>query len=153
MLIFPTQSHPKIKQLTEDEVTSTVFGPLTFMSSPEAWQAVLQSGLISKVDMVTAPRNHSIDFWRVYRNPNRAPDATWRHRFPDAVLDFDFGRDGKIRLVLEIKWNADQSSSDEDGNGTQLALQWIATNLVARNEGAIIRQAYLTLHRSNAGGS
>ena len=93
-------------------------------------------------------RHHEIDFWK-YRSVSHKGITSGR-KAPDAVFRFDFGEGGKLWLVLEIKWNAPQSSHDADGNGTQLALQWNATTSDPRLEGATVKQTYLTLHSSNA---
>jgi hypothetical protein len=151
MLIVPSRSHPKVKKFVEDEVTTTVFGPLRFMSSLEAWDAVVYAGLIKKDHTLaaTAVRDHSIKFFHSFNNPNPRK-VDWKRKSPDVVFHFDFGDGGKLWLVLEVKWNAKQSSHDNDGKGAQLAYQWIAIKPEAQREGARVRQAYLTLRRSDA---
>jgi hypothetical protein len=97
-----------------------------------------------------AVRDHSVDFWRYFLNPDQSQKAEWERAGPDAVFRFDFGDSEKLWLVLEVKWDAGQSSHDEEGNGTQLARQWLAIRVAAQDDGAHVRQAYLTLYRSNA---
>jgi hypothetical protein len=151
MLIVPSKSHLKVKEFVEDEVTSTVFGPLQFMSPQDAWDAVVSAGLIKKDNNLSvAPvRDHAISFWQFYKNPD-PNKGDWQRKEPDAVFRLDFGDSGKLWLVLEVKWTAKQSSHDRNGNGAQLAHQWMATKKAAKDEGAHVRQAYLTLHQSEA---
>lgn len=60
MLIVPLSSHPKVQKLTEDEVTSTVFGPLNFMSPRGAWEALLYSGLVKGFGRDFPLRHHEL---------------------------------------------------------------------------------------------
>jgi hypothetical protein len=152
MLIVPARSYSTVRDLTENDVTSTVFAPLHFMSSQNAWNALRCTGLIDKYAKVfnATPRSHSILFWQYFSNPDTSKKAEWDRCEPDAVFCFDFGDSGRFWLVLEVKWNAAQSSYDEQGNGTQLARQWVAIRNEGQSENAEVRQAYLTLSRSSA---
>jgi hypothetical protein len=149
VLIVPSKSYPRIVSFTEDEVSTTVFGPLCFMASSAAWQALVVAGLIERGTWASLPTSHVIEFWFPYPNPDRSADATWKHTFPDIVFKFNFENGNRVCLILEVKWDANQSSHDENRNGTQLAQQWLAV-LAAVDPKTDTRQIYLTKHRSKA---
>ncbi len=63
MLIVPPKSQSKVSGFNEDEITSTVFGPLTFMTCHDAWVALSQASLIPKIALVSGvPNFHSVKF-------------------------------------------------------------------------------------------
>jgi hypothetical protein len=112
---------------TEDEITSTVFGPIKFMDSRDAWRAVCEAGLVSTTPLRDAvPRRHFVDFWPPFLNPGRPRFDEWHHESPDVLFRFEFDNAQELWLILEVKWNEPQTSHDNEGRNTQLAHQWLA---------------------------
>jgi hypothetical protein len=63
MLIVPAKSRSKVRGFTEDEITSTVFGPLKFMTPRDAWMALSQAALVPKTAQISGiPSFHSVMF-------------------------------------------------------------------------------------------
>lgn len=154
MLIAPPRSRAKIQNFSEDEITSTVFGPLRFVSPQQAWKTVCAAGLVKdeiKDKFKAPPECHSVEFWKYYENPTVSSKSTWKRGAPDALFCFDF-TEAKLWLSLEVKWKAGLSSKDQNGFGTQLAHQWIAVNGKAKAEPipTIVRQVYLARYESMA---
>jgi hypothetical protein len=135
----------------EDEITSTVFDPLKFMSSGDAWGAICEAGLIeqSVVSDDAVLTSHSVDFWRSFSNPAGLGTDGWHNEEPDVLFMFKFENGLEIWLILEVKWNS-------VANNTQLAHQWIAVTqseqaLLVRRMGSLtVKHTYLTLNFSVA---
>lgn len=80
----------------EDEITSTFFGPLDFMSIDNAWsfwQILLQ--ITGKVDLLAeTPQSIKLTLW-----PKRKIE-------PDGMLTVEWSNGKRLILVIEIKWRA-----------------------------------------------
>jgi hypothetical protein len=50
----------------------------------------------------------------------------------DVLFKFKFDNAPPLWLIVEVKWAAGPSSEDQDGNGTQLAHEWMAVVQQAR---------------------
>lgn len=95
----------------EDEIVSTIFGPLDFLEPPEVyrfWSRLLMSAgkdnfLLPEATLKSA----SIEFWPRYNSVE-----------PDAHLTFEWSGGEFRTLLIEFKWHANLSGDD------QLQLQW-----------------------------
>jgi hypothetical protein len=94
----------------EDEITSSVFGPLDFMATEAVFQfvkAIFRAiGQQSKFP-AGAPVSHELLFW-----PRR------KHVESDAHLLLKWPNDENVNILLEVKWRAALSGEH------QLHLQW-----------------------------
>jgi hypothetical protein len=101
----------------EDEITSTILGPLDFLSAAENhrfWQRLLASVKHANFLPPTQPSNVEFGFWE-RRIANDASGAIE----PDAVVRM-YWPDGSVRILLiELKWRAPLSGED------QLHRQWL----------------------------
>jgi hypothetical protein len=101
----------------EDEITSTVLGPLDFLTAAENhrfWQRLLASVKHANFLPPTQPSNVEFGFWE-RRIANDASGAIE----PDAVVRM-YWPDGSVRILLiELKWRAPLSGED------QLHRQWL----------------------------
>jgi hypothetical protein len=101
----------------EDEITSTILGPLDFLSAAENhrfWQRLLASVKHPNFLPSSQPSNVEFGFWeRRIANDNSRPIE------PDAVVRM-YWPDGSTRILLiELKWHAPLSGKD------QLHRQWL----------------------------
>ena len=154
------KSRAKAEGLTEDEITSTIFNPLKFMASHDAWQAFCEAGLISQPPLPpnSIPKRHFVDFWPTFKNPDPGEPGfdDWYRESPDVLFRFEFEGAQELWLILEVKWNAPASGQDDEGRNTQLAHQWIAVtgsdqaNSVRAKGNLIIKHTYLTKNFSDA---
>ncbi|WP_457089897.1 hypothetical protein [Microvirga sp. P5_D2] len=131
--------------LSEDEVTSTFFGPLPFMATRDVWAVVQElefvgtgAGLPSSM-----PHSHEVLFWKRFKNPARKI-SHWRACEPDVVFQFSFEKDQILTIIVEVKWTARGSSTDQDGVGDQLARQWVAVRGSRNGQQQITMHVYLT---------
>ena len=101
----------------EDEITSTVLGPLDFLTAAENhrfWQRLLATANQADFLLPSQPSNVQFGFWE----RRIAYDASGTIE-PDAVLRM-FWPDGSVRILLiELKWRAPLSGED------QLHRQWL----------------------------
>jgi hypothetical protein len=90
--------------LSEDEVTSTFFGPLQFMASRDAWTIVQELGLVKPEKSIASsmPLSHEVLFWSRFKNPARKA-THWRTCEPDLVFQFRFENDGAVASCVEIR--------------------------------------------------
>ena len=99
----------------EDEITSTIFGPLDFMPTDDVfvfWQRILDSAGQSKFLPAGTPSQIAMDMWPKRPNPGTnesiEPDVMVRMTWPDTF---------RI-LLIELKWRSPLSEED------QLHKQW-----------------------------
>lgn len=98
------------KRTQEDEITSTVFGPLDYFPVNEQWEFFrflfqtcnLKSDILPSGD----PEHCEFKFW------------DRRQIEPDLVVRFEFPDQKKLIVLIEVKWESDLSGSD------QLRKQW-----------------------------
>jgi len=103
----------------EDEITSTIIGPMDFMSSDEIhrfWSALFQ--LKSRPDVfgelsVQPPNSIEVKLW-----PSRQVNYGRERVEPDATIEFIWPDNTRILLLIEFKWRANLSGED------QLHRQW-----------------------------
>ena len=90
----------------EDEITSTVIGPLDFLLPEEVhrfWHTVLEHKILPS----DSPSSTCIKFWP--KNNKIEPDAR---------VDFHWSNNDRCILLIELKWHAPLSGND------QLHQQW-----------------------------
>ena len=102
----------------EDVITSTVFGPLRYMPSADAWNIVKKILLDEEAGDIhgLVPTGHHLEFWPSLPSQSRS------HVEPDLLFEFSFENGTRRVIVLEVKWNSDlmenqltdQSKSIED---------------------------------------
>lgn len=104
----------------EDEITSTIIGPMDFMLPDEVhrfWSALFQ--LKSRTDVFgelsyQPPKSIEVKLW-----PSRQVKAGGRERVePDATIEFIWPDKTRILLLIEFKWRSNLSGDD------QLHRQW-----------------------------
>jgi len=84
----------------EDNITSTFFGPLRFMSFDESWYVLKQ---IFNISLDHEPDQIALDFW-----------PRFKLREPDMMIYLS-KNDSRIKtILLEVKWEASQSGSEEE---------------------------------------
>lgn len=95
--------------MAEDEITSTIFGPMDFMAVEDVW-CIAKKLLGDKAPAdITLPSEFKLEFWPILESGIE----------PDATLVFDWEVGGrKIAILFEMKWNASLSGDD------QLHKQW-----------------------------
>lgn len=94
------------RRTQEDEITSTIFGPLVFM--PEATRRRIAALLFENLD-ANAESELSIHFWPLFGNVE-----------PDVVLE-EKNEGGIDAYVIEVKWNAPLA---ENQVGRQIDAVW-----------------------------
>ena len=100
----------------EDEITSTVLGPLDFFSPREVfgfWNGVLIHAAGQGLPLQTDPESVTILFWN-----SRQSSAGARRIEPDVRVDFRWPDGTRCILLVEVKWRAPLSGHD------QLHAQW-----------------------------
>lgn len=103
----------------EDEITSTLFGPLEFMTPSDVWsiaKILLGDAAPKEVD----PKEFKLEFWNKLKTENE------NYIEPDAELIFFQDRKPIVAILLELKWNAFEGK-DKDGK-YQLDKQWEGFN-------------------------
>ena len=99
----------------EDEITSTIFGPLDFMQPADVWTFVSALLANSGVDS-TLPKTDAtqcqIDFWKHFKLAGR------NYVEPEIVFTFSFEKGAEVKVILEVKWFAKLSGKN------QLIDQW-----------------------------
>jgi len=105
----------------EDEITSTVFGPLNFMEAGPVlrfWRSVLNQSGVVDVFPATPPDSCKLRLW-----PSRRVEDSERSRIePDAHLTFSWLEGARIDILVEVKW---RHSLCPDNVADQLRQQWI----------------------------
>jgi hypothetical protein len=105
------------KVYEEDEITSTIFGPLDFLCASDAhrfWLRVLESEGQPLFLPVASPQKISVAMW-----PRDSATDNGNSIEPDMVITMEWA-DGDFRILLiELKWRAPLSGSD------QLHRQWL----------------------------
>jgi len=105
----------------EDGITSSVFGPLRVMKGNDSWQ------LLSEALWGQSPENRPVG-WPDCDAPAGARPvfSFWPRKKlfessvePDLLVDVGSDRE-KFRLIIEVKWESDESGKD------QLLRQWLA---------------------------
>ena len=100
----------------EDEITSTVIGPLDFLSPRDVfsfWHGVLASSGKCEFLPKNYPSSADVRLW-----DSRITPPKGRRVEPDVRIDFSWPDGSKFTLLVEIKWRARLSGSD------QLHAQW-----------------------------
>ncbi len=91
--------------LLEDEFTSTIFGPLAYMSAEDAWfilrNIAVYSGISSDLIQFTKPYSFAVNFWPKQRKEARKISFQVE---PDLVLSFIFSDGSKCSFLLEMKY-------------------------------------------------
>ncbi len=134
-------------RLYEDEITSSVFGPIAFMPTAEAWALVRSAFRVSGSPAGFSPDSHYVEFWPTLRVEGQIVE-------PDLVFSFRDGRSGEglkatvFRLLVEVKWDAPASNRAAVGPGDQLARQWKAMASELGDAAVVMR--YLVRHTAGA---
>jgi len=113
-------------KLVEDEITSTIFGPLRYFSATEVWD--LFENLIR-------PNLEKKDFWPSSKENLNMKFNFWpkiwkyedKEKEPDIIIRFQNGNDLLLNLVVEVKWGkGSRQSSIQNSTDvpSQLAEQW-----------------------------
>lgn len=104
----------------EDEITSTIIGPMDFMLPDEIhrfWSALFQ--LKSRPDVFGVLSDQSPKSMKVKLWPSRQVQIGGRERIePDATIEFIWTEKIRCLLLIEFKWRATLSGRD------QLHRQW-----------------------------
>ncbi|BBO67929.1 hypothetical protein DSCA_18590 [Desulfosarcina alkanivorans] len=100
-------------KLREDEVTSCILGPLSYMPPEDVW-ALFRVWLPFKVEMwpTETPTGADLSFWPNLENEGRTE--------PDLVVRFTNNAKPMLTVLFEIKWNSAISGKQE------LVNQWEA---------------------------
>ncbi len=109
------------RDLHEDVITSTVFGPLQYMTTEQCWRNVRHVLLGGKSEHPAGfnlgafkPDTHKLEFWPLKMGVETRVE-------PDLVIQFDENANKRSLVVLlEVKWGAELSSD-------QLRMQKLAT--------------------------
>jgi len=114
----------KFNGFYEDEITSAVFGPLSYMSAGDIWE-ILVNLFRDRFDHDNWPDQCpdviDMKFWPSYK-PTRDKEV-----IPDLIIDLKY-RNIKFpifRIIIEVKWQSG-ASKFEDGIPVQLQEQWAA---------------------------
>lgn len=100
----------------EDEITSTILGPLDFMPTADVfrfWQGVLQSAGQNNFLPAGTPSQITMEMW-----PKRTDPATNKSIEPDLMVRMTWPDTFRI-LLIELKWRSPLSGAD------QLHKQWL----------------------------
>lgn len=106
----PTPDEKRVSE--EDEITSIVFSPLTFMSPEDNayfWHFISSKKLA--INKSSPPLSSTIEMW-----PSRTSSETGNRIEPEILINLIYP-DTKITLIVELKWNAPLSEN-------QLQKQW-----------------------------
>lgn len=107
--------NPERRVPQEDEITSTIFGPLDFMAPGEVarfWHSVLRVSGKGSFFPAGAPEFTEIQLW------SRRPGRSARFVEPDAVVRLHWPGGEQRVLLVELKWHSPLSGAD------QLHRQW-----------------------------
>lgn len=97
----------------EDEITSTLFGPLEFMTPLDVW--FIAEKILGEDKLPTeSPTKFELNFWRTLENGKE----------PDAELIFYANNNPILAILFELKWGASEGV-DKEGK-YQLDTQWEA---------------------------
>lgn len=100
--------------LLEDEFTSTIFGPLAYMSAEDVWlilrNIAVYSGIPNDLIQFTKPYSFAVKFWPKQRKEAR--NISFQVE-PDLVFNFHFSDGSKCNFLLEMKYGADLSPDCE----------------------------------------
>lgn len=107
----------EVRITAEDEITSTVFGPLDFLSGELAarfWADIFatQENGVSLGLNIDSATQHSIQLW------DRRPSISSQSVEPDLLVQLVDSRRRRRILLIEIKWRSPLSGAD------QLRRQW-----------------------------
>lgn len=99
--------------LIEDEITSTIFGPIAYMKPDEAWEIIKSIAINANIleDNIPNenPNSFDIEFWPKHKNNIQ----------PDIACCFRFVGKASCNILIEIKWGAHLSPRCE------LVRQWL----------------------------
>jgi hypothetical protein len=104
----------------EDEITSTVFGPLNFMEVEPVfrfWRSVFSYSGVIDISPAMSPDSCELRLWPIKRI--EASERSWIQ--PDAHLTFYWKNGARIDILVEVKW---QHSLSPDNVANQLRQQW-----------------------------
>lgn len=113
-------------KLIEDEITSTIFGPLRYFSATEVYDFLKNLGKskLEKKELWPSPNDNlrvEFDFWpKILSSDNGEKE-------PDIIIRFKNGNDVLLCLVFEVKWgkgSCQSSIQESTGAPSQLAEQW-----------------------------
>jgi hypothetical protein len=89
--------------LIEDEITSTIFGPIAYMKLDEAWKIIksiaVHANILESNTPSAIPNYFKINFWPNHQknHQNVQPDIACRFQFDDKTA---------CNILIEIKWRA-----------------------------------------------
>ncbi len=106
----------------EDEITSTILGPLEFLNVSDHYQ--FWRHLLNEVGRIaflleTTPQKIILELW-----PHRVAKDTSSKIEPDAIVHIIWPDNESRILLIEFKWHADLGSSDKCKRD-QLHRQWL----------------------------
>lgn len=107
-----------VRVCEEDEITSTIIGPMDFMSPNEIhqfWAELFRLKSLHDVLPEQPPESMEVKLW-----PSRpAPVGDGKRIEPDATIEFLWSDKTRRILLIEFKWRASLSGKD------QLHRQWV----------------------------
>lgn len=128
--------------LYEDEVTSTVFGPLAFMPSNIAWGILNSLFPFQDISLDMERLSHSVRFWPRYSYEGGSVS-------PDIEISFAIANVVVRQLAIEVKWQS--GASNPSGKiGEQLARQVLALRHGSGRLSSRTDHIYLVRHVSDA---
>jgi hypothetical protein len=110
MLVAAINGKLRLKKtgLVEDEVTSTIFGPVADMSAGCAWNIIrimsTTAGISEKLPSATQVDEVNAEFWPKHDNSPLNVNGTYVE--PDVVFRFHFQDGTYCNVLLEVKWGA-----------------------------------------------
>ena len=155
MLVSAEKNQSTTKKLTEDEITSTFFGPLEYFPPDSVFlffETIIKPKLANpNLWPPKIPNDLSVTlcFWPKKRT------SCGRDSEPDLVVYFKEGKDTFLNLIIEVKWKSEASShekgisnkkGDEVNIPNQLPKQWDAFNDAHQNT----LHVYLVLNKDKA---
>ena len=111
MLSAAEHSKDRNLKLREDEITSCILGPLSYLPIEDVWK-LFRAWLPYKEEMwpTDIPTDMEFSFWPNLKNGGRIE--------PDLLVKFSRNGDHILNVLFEIKWDSPISGKDE------LAKQW-----------------------------
>jgi len=94
--------------LCEDEITSTVFGPLAYMTIENAWNIMREiaeaAGIAIGIPQSTEVDEFNPKFWPRHGNDKLLDARSYVE--PDVVFHFHFRDGSTLNVLIEVKWGA-----------------------------------------------
>jgi hypothetical protein len=142
----------ELKVSEEDEITSTILGPLEFLSVSDhyqLWRHLLNEVGRAKFLPEILPLKITLDLW-----PRRVAADTNKYIEPDAIVHMVWPDNESRILLIELKWRAPLSGND------QLHRQWMQYLTAEEREQALhlfiapeISAGIQATENENAGGN